>query len=292
MNVLSLFDGCSMGLVALKRSGIKVNKYYASELDKYSEGVSKYQHPEVIRLGDVNNIDFNSLKDIDLVIAGFPCQNYSVSGNGKGIEGETGSLFNKVIECLTIIKPKYFLLENVKMKQDHEMIINELLKETVGEFSIHRLNSSLVSGQNRQRLYWTNIPMLHTIKDKGILLKDIIDSGHVDRDKSYCVDANYHKGGSLKQYKEKRRRQLVYTDFDLFENPKRSALGLIHLGNINIKGNESIRRFYSKEGKSSTITTSQGGHRQPKYLEKDHVRMLSVNECERLQTLEVGYTAM
>jgi len=320
-NVLSLFDGCSMGRLALHTMGIEVSNYYASEVDKYSEGVSRIQFPDIIRLGDINKIDFSKLPEIDLLIAGFPCQSFSVSGSQKGLNESRGQLFYKVLEAIKILKPKYFLLENVRMKKEFQNTITQLLNDTVkGEFEVIPLNSSLVSAQNRQRIYWTNIPLLHTIKDKGILLKDIIDSGRVDRDKSYCIDANYFKGGDLKQYLTKKRRQLVYKDFTLFPNPQKSPLGLIHLGNINIKGNESIKRFYSQEGKSSTVTTSQGGHRQPKvyfdstlrfysgegkapsilhtsaksktpkYLEKDYVRMLSVNECERLQTLPDNYT--
>ena len=322
-NVLSLFDGCSMGRLALHTMGIEVSNYYASEVDKYSEGVSRIQFPDIIRLGDVNKIDFSKLPKIDLLIAGFPCQSFSVSGSQKGLNESRGQLFYKVLEAIKILKPKYFLLENVRMKKEFQDTITQLLSDTVeGGFEVIPLNSSLVSAQNRQRLYWTNIPLLHTIKDKGILLKDIIDSGRVDRDKSYCIDANYFKGGNLKQYLTKKRRQLVYKDFTLFPNPQKSPLGLIHLGNINIKGNESIKRFYSQDGKSSTVTTSQGGHRQPKvyfdstlrfysgegkapsilhtsaksktpkYLEKDYVRMLSVNECERLQTLPDNYTEL
>jgi len=248
-NVLSLFDGCSMGRLALHTMGIEVSNYYASEVDKYSEGVSRVQFPDIIRLGDVNKIDFSKLPRIDLLIAGFPCQSFSFSGSQKGLNEDRGKLFYKVLEALQVLQPKYFLFENVKMKKEYQETITKLIWENVDEdFYVYPINSSLVSAQNRQRIYWTNIPLLHTIKDKGILLKDIVTSGTVDRDKAYCVDANYYKGGDLRQYLTKKRRQIVYS------SP------------------EDIK--------------------QTKYLEKDKIRMLSVNECERLQTLPDNYTEM
>ena len=183
MNVLSLFDGCSMGRLALHTMGVEVSNYYASEVDKYSEGVSRIQFPDIIRLGDINKIDFSKLPKIDLLIAGFPCQSFSVSGSQKGLNESRGQLFYKVLEALQVLQPKYFLFENVKMKKEYQETITELIWENVDEdFYVYPINSSLVSAQNRQRIYWTNIPLLHTIKDKGILLKDIIDSGRVDRD--------------------------------------------------------------------------------------------------------------
>jgi len=117
------------------------------------------------------------------------------------------------------------------------------------------INSSLLSAQNRVRLYWTNIPNVTQPQDAGIVLKDILEDGVVDRDKSHCLDANYFKGGNLKSYFEKHRRQLVF-----------SKDGLCHVGDADIKGNDSIKRVYHPDGKAPTLTTMQGGHREPKIL--------------------------
>jgi site-specific DNA-cytosine methylase len=138
----------------------------------------------------------------------------------------------------------------VKMKKEYQEIISEHLGvEPV------MINSALVSAQNRVRLYWTNIPGLIQPEDKGLVLKDIIEDGVVDRTKSHCLDANYFKGGNLKSYFEKHRRQLVF-----------SKNGLCHVGDADLKGNDSIKRVYHPDGKSPTLTTMQGGHREPKVL--------------------------
>jgi site-specific DNA-cytosine methylase len=117
------------------------------------------------------------------------------------------------------------------------------------------INSSLLSAQNRVRLYWTNIPNVSQPNDLGIVLKDIIEDGVTDRTKSHCLDANYFKGGNLKSYFEKHRRQLIF-----------SKDGLCHVGDADLKGNDSIKRVYHPDGKSPTLTTMQGGHREPKIV--------------------------
>ena len=201
MRVLSLFDGISCGRVALDRAGIKVDQYYASEIDKYAIQVSKANWPDVIQLGDVTRIQGNALPKIDLLAGGSPCQSVSTSGKQEGFAGKSGLFFEYVpiFKELKAVNPDLlFLLENVKMKKEwQEVITNELGVEPIF------LNSSLLSAQNRQRLYWTNIPNVTIPADKGILLKEILESGFVDRDKSYCIDANYFKGGNLNQYFQK-----------------------------------------------------------------------------------------
>jgi DNA (cytosine-5)-methyltransferase 3A len=207
INVLSLFDGLSCGNIALERAGIKVDNYFACEIDKYAIQIANKNYP-IFQMGDVKDLTAGVLPKIDLLIGGSPCQDLSFAGKGKGLKGDRSSLFYQYVRLLKECKPKYFLLENVRMKQEYQDIISDLL----GVQPI-KINSSLVSAQNRVRLYWTNIPNVTQPEDKGILLKDILEiDGYVDRDKSYCLDANYFKGGNLKSYFEKHRRQLVFNN--------------------------------------------------------------------------------
>ena len=211
MNVLSLFDGLSSGRIALERAGIPITKYYASEIDKYAIQVSQKNYPDIVQLGDINSFNdgywdlTTALPEVDLIIGGSPCQGFSFAGKQLAFDDPRSKLFFKFIEILNYYKPKYFLLENVRMKKEHQDVITKYL----GVEPIC-INSSLVSAQHRVRYYWTNIPNITQPEDKGILLKDIIEHGVCDRDKSFCIDANYWKGGNLKAYFEKHRRQLVF----------------------------------------------------------------------------------
>ena len=206
INVLSLFDGMSCGQIALERAGIKVDNYFASEIDKYGQIVSKANYPNTIYLGDVRHINAKDLPNIDLIIGGSPCQSFSFAGKRKGMstkdeqeiltlehylqlksegfefEGQS-YLFWEYMRLLNECNPKYFLLENVEMGEKWEKV----LSKAIGVNGIH-INSTLVSAQNRKRIYWTNIGMkpsglfgdLQTIieqpKDKGILLKDVLET--------------------------------------------------------------------------------------------------------------------
>lgn len=189
MKVLSLFDGISCGRVALERANIHVEIYYASEIDKYASMISAKNYPDIIRLGDVNSIDFEMLiGKVDLIIGGSPCQDLSIAkSNRKGLEGERSGLFWKFVEAVQLIKPKYFLLENVaSMSQENRDIISKSLNvEPI------LINSALVSAQQRKRLYWCNWNN-ETPRDKGILLKDILESGEPWNEKSHCLTANYN----------------------------------------------------------------------------------------------------
>lgn len=322
MNVLSLFDGISCGRVALDRAGINVKNYYASEIDKYAIKISEANYPSIDRLGDVTNwkswdIDW---KSIDLLIGGSPCQGFSFAGHQLAFDDPRSALFFEFVDILNHIKklnPKVkFLLENVRMAKEHENVISYYLG-----CEPELINSSLVSAQNRERLYWSNWH-IEQPKDLGIILADIIEDGFVDRDKSHCIDANYAKGGNLKSYFDKGRRQLVFIQQrargnnkgglfyekapTLTSNSWESNNHLVLVGTADLKGNDSIRRIYSKSGKSPALTTMQGGHREPKiqtskglsygkgkdkYGNTIYWRKLTPVECERLQTLPDGYTA-
>lgn len=245
LKVLSLFDGISGARQALKELDIDCD-YYASEIDKYAIQIAKANHPDIKQIGDVKTCltmlrgyaeKYDLTNSFDLMVGGFPCQSFSIAGNRKGLEDDRGQLFFDLLRILGEVKPKYFLFENVaSMSKANQAFISEKL----GVEPI-KINSALLTAQQRKRLYWTNIPNIEQPEDKGIVLKDIIENGvvdrekshaiissigrttdreyfkknqgqlvFVDRDKSYCIDANYHKGGNLKSYFEKRRRQLVF----------------------------------------------------------------------------------
>ena len=153
INVLSCFDGLSGGQLALEKSGIKVNQYFASEIDKYAIAVAKYNYPNTIHLGDVKTIGAAALPRIDLMLAGSPCTDLSFAGLGKGlVEGEQSSLFFDWWRLVQQLKPKYIFLENVRMKKEYKTMISELLG-----FDPVAINSALVSAQNRHRLYWLGV---------------------------------------------------------------------------------------------------------------------------------------
>ena len=365
LNVLSLFDGMSGTQMALYNSGIAVDKYYASEIDKYAIKITQKNFPDTIQLGDVKDIKGKDLPEIDLVVAGSPCQGFSFAGKQLAFDDPRSALFFEFIRILREVKPKYFLLENVRMKKEFQDVISEQISSVYPEytsgglFSIEPIliNSALVSAQNRQRLYWTNIPNIEQPEDLGIVLRDVLEDSFVaDRDKSYCIDANYYKGGNPKNYFEKSRRQLVFDkEFDKMttKDGKSYALTATYQGAVawnsiekkqrtmiptyntpkqfvseeaiekyvqdknaevndtynkrtvkgdksttirpnnntaniwvnekairenkptyntpkqvgtaaDLKGYDSIKRVYSEDGKSPTLTTMGGGHREPK----------------------------
>ena len=171
MNILSLFDGMSCGRLALDRLGIKVDKYYASEIDKYAIQVSSANYPDIIQIGDVCNVKGEDYPNIDLVLAGSPCQGFSFAGNQLAFDDPRSALFFEFVRILKEVKPKYFLLENVKMKKE----FLDVISEQVGVEPI-LINSALVSAQNRLRYYWTNIPGVEQPEDRGIVLRDILET--------------------------------------------------------------------------------------------------------------------
>ena len=292
MNVLSLFDGCSGARLALTRADKKIDKYYTCEIDKYSSMVTKLNFPDTIALGDVTKGNFEMLPKINFLVGGSPCTDLSFAkGNGKGLEGEQSKLFYKYFEALEVLRKKNpeikFLLENVKMKKEYEHRISDLL----GVQPIF-INSADFSAQNRQRLYWTNIPVDEWTPCNDVL-QDVLEDSVADRDKSHCIDANYFKGGNLKSYFEKHRRQLVfnYNPASIVTRRIDKDGKCIQVGEADIKGRESIRRVYSPEGKAPTVTTCGGGHREPKvYVPPLQWRKLSCLEVERLQTVPDNYT--
>ncbi len=178
INVLSLFDGMSCGQIALERAGIKVNNYFASEIDKYAIKVTQVNYPNTVQLGNVLDIKASNLPKINLLIGGSPCQGFSFAGKQLNFNDSRSKLFFEFVRILNevrVVNPNIkFFLENVRMKKEYQDIITGYLGVPPIE-----INSNLVSAQNRKRLYWTNIPDISQPEDKGIMLRDIVHE-HAD----------------------------------------------------------------------------------------------------------------
>jgi DNA-cytosine methyltransferase len=169
-SVLSLFDGMSCGQIALNRVGIEYDNYFASEIDKHAIKVTQTNYPKTIQLGDVTKVKANDLPKIDLLIGGSPCQGFSFSGKQLNFDDPRSKLFFEFVRLVKELKPKYWLLENVVMKKEFEQVITEHLGvEPV------KINSSLVSAQNRERLYWANFEITQPT-DKVVNLIDILET--------------------------------------------------------------------------------------------------------------------
>jgi len=296
MKILSLFDGMSCGQLAIDRIGIKNYTYYASEIDKYAIQIAKKNFPNTIHIGDVTAISPGNLPKIDLLIGGSPCQGFSFAGKQLAFDDPRSKLFFEYVRLLKELKPKYFLLENVRMKKEYLDIITEYLGvEPV------LINSSLFSAQNRQRYYWTNIPFDKNIIDKSIVLKDILETNpneitkmsdkFVNRQmkniKSKClIDETKPKASNLSAMEYvKNGRQGDYLACDYDGKPKQVGIA------TDINGHDILKRVYSPEGKSPTINTMNGGNREPKVAIDDiYWRKLTPLECERLQTVPDNYT--
>lgn len=284
-NVLSLFDGIAGALQVLKQLDIKVDNYFASEIDKYAMKIAKKNHTEIIYLGDVRMIQGSELPRIDLLIAGSPCQGFSFAGKQLNFNDERSKLFFEFVRILREVKPRYFLLENVKMKKEYQDIISkELGVEPI------LIDSALLSGQSRKRNYWTNIKedyinlfqkksFIPQPGDKNILLKDILESGYTDRGKSFCIDANYSKTAGLKDYILRKKRQVIFKD--------ESSIKI--LANIHPSGKGQNGNVYDVNGKSPTLTTNKGEGIKIS-LDKSTYRKLTPIECERLQGYTDNYT--
>lgn len=257
-NVLSLFDGMSCGQIALNRANIHYSNYYASEVDPFAIKVTQKNYPNTIQLGDVSKIDLEKLPKIDLLIGGSPCQGFSFAGKQLNFNDPRSKLFFEFYKILQKLKPKYFLLENVKMKKEFmDVISNHLDVEPT------LINSSLFSAQNRERLYWTNINFEKKITDKNLKLKNIIG-----------LHDSYEK-------------------YPYVKNDKQGFSSLCFcVGMANLKTHDVRRRVYSDKGKSPTLTTATGGyHAQKVAVDDNYWRYLTPEEYEKLQTVEVGYTS-
>ena len=253
INVLSLFDGISCGHIALDKAGIPINKYYASEIDKYAIKVTNKNYPETINLGDVTTVSGELFTEkIDLLIGGSPCQGFSQAGKMKNFDDPRSKLFWEYVRILQEIKPKYFLLENVVMKQEWQDIISEAL----GVKPI-MIDSSLTSAATRKRLYWTNIPGVGQPEDLGITFGDIRER-NVPESSIYYTD----KGLDWIRRHEKRTGKTLRI---IGDSDKMQML------EASMYKKYSSQRFFG--------------------IEDTHgLRYITVTECERCMNVPDGYT--
>ena len=283
MNVVSWFDGISGGQQALKKADIKYNYYRAFENDNNCIKITMKNHPDTILSGEVSPYFFNNPRldciGTTLFLAGPPCQGFSFAGKNLNFDDPRSLLFFQAVKFLKVYKPTYFLFENVVMKDNCRKILDEL----VGIKGIV-LNSNLVSAQNRERIYWTNIPFNKTIKDKKIFLKDIIES-NVSED--YNVTDNYLIKPHPKPY-FRLHQNIAMT----LESPlccRDQGRRLTPCGTKRDDENGIICRGYEfrKDGKTNTITTTT---RDNSFLVNNIIRKPTPLEFERLQTLPDNYT--
>jgi len=323
MRVLSLFDGIACWYEALLRAWIPIDVYYASEIDKYAIQIAQKNHPDIIQIGDVCNIKGEDFKDIDLIIGGSPCQGFSVAGKMLNFNDPRSKLFFEFVRLVREIKPKYFLLENVKMKKERvEIISNELWVKPI------EINSGLVSAQNRRRLYRTNIPGITQPKDKGILLKDILqhevdekyifskerrerltkttnvgDNSEKKITVSYSPGSREFEANGRKDDKVPTLLARDYKDPKVVKIPNELVDvvdGEVRIKQATKKGyivaeegdgislsfpNSTTRRGRVTKGKANTLTCSWDSS-----VYSGVIRKLTPVECERLQTLPDNYT--
>lgn len=283
INVLSLFDGISCGKIALERAGIKVNKYFASEIDEDAIAISMKNYDDIIRLGDVTKWREWDLPKIDLIIAGSPCQGFSRAGKMRNFNDERSKLFFEFVDILNDIKVKnpdiLFMLENVKMKTEWRNTITNY----VGVDPIE-INSKLVSGQNRLRTYWTNIPGVKKPKDKGIKLVDILDEpGNV--------------------------RYVNHQGIEFDSSLSTASVNLVNYVNGEVRVSQATKKGYiiAEDGDGVNLSFPTSKTRRGRVIKQksstldqqcevcvyhdNKIRRLTVKELERLQTLPYGYTS-
>jgi site-specific DNA-cytosine methylase len=245
VRVLSLFDGMSCGQVALKQLGITPTAYYASEIDKWAIKVTKENFPDTIHIGDVNDVDFTEYRDIDLLIGGSPCQGFSTSGTKKHWEDPRSKLFFKYMLALQVCRPKAFLLENVRMRDTSMQVITDHIGRAP-----HIINSSLVSAQQRNRAYWTDIK-IDPVADRQVRLSDILERDPSPESVVWLSDST------------KKRFEGYGVPFVTYDQMKSRCHGA---------------EEYLKNGK-------QGNY----LLAGDRIRKFTVNEVRKLQTLPDWY---
>jgi site-specific DNA-cytosine methylase len=255
-----LFDGVSCGQLALRRAGITYDKYYASEVNKHAIKVTQANWSDTIQLGDVTQVTGNRVDNIDLLLGGSPCQGFSFAGKMLNFDDPRSKLFFEYVRLLKEVKPRYFLLENVRMKKESQDIISGML----GVAPI-MINSALVSAQNRVRLYWTNIPGVKQPEDRGIVFQDVVKGGYPA---NRCGRYAYNNGNGLSRIKQPNS-----TRFEVIQAVKNTH-------------------------KSPTIRAGNGGYNPPmlsvinglQLYNTIRNRFLTPNECEALQTIPDNYT--
>lgn len=273
INVLSLFDGMSCGRIALDRAGIKVKNYFSSEIKSYAIDVANENYPQDKnnRLGDVTKIKGKDLPQIDLLIGGSPCQDFSAANsNRSGLDGSKSGLFYEYVRLLEETKPKFFLLENVRMLEEHQQIITNILGcEPI------IINSELVSPQLRHRLYWTNIPDVKQPKRVDIKLQDVLENGWTDRQKAKALLESDSRPltNPVKMF----HRYITFTTNLIFKSEQHYRSILVHY-NEHFRGLSAIEIDEKIERENIDVGIYDG------------TRYLTKNEREACQTVPLGYT--
>jgi DNA (cytosine-5)-methyltransferase 3A len=320
MKILSLFDGISCARVALERAGIPVEAYYASEVDKYAMQISAKNWPDIVQVGSVVGLDATQFTDIGLLIGGSPCQDLSIAKAGrKGLAGERSGLFWEFVRLRDEVKPKWWILENVaSMPKEARAVITEAL----GVEPI-MIDAALVSAQRRKRLFWTNIPGVTLPEDRGILLKDILENGENERDKSYCVPSTYYKENVKSLEQRKKDGLVVYQYRRTYWRETKGGKVPTLTANMGTGGNnvpyvlqddgtlkvrEATKKGFAvaKDGDAVDLSFPTSETRRGRVGNKaknlmtsgtaihaftqGELRKLTPLECERLQSLPDGYT--
>lgn len=251
MRVLSLYDGISCGMAALERAGIPVESYDAFEIDKYAVKISEKNYPQIVHHGDVFGGIYSDFKGYDLLIGGSPCTYWSIAKTGRETtpDGMGGQLFMEYVRALRESGCRYFLYENNNSIHQN---IKDFISEQLGVKPI-MINSALVSAQQRKRCYWTNIPNVSQPADKGILLKDILESGLPWQDKSYCMTASYD-GAVLWNTLERSQRSMIAEPVGVAQRGR-----YVQSGSRTEKTGGGTEQFIEarKDGKSNCLTTVQ-----------------------------------
>lgn len=263
MVVASTFNGMGCIWIALERLGIIVDTAYSSEIDTHATIISDKNYPGVIQLGDICKIGAKDMKPVDLLVGGSPCQNLSMSvinniKHNQGLAGEKSKLFYEFLRLKQELQPGYFLLENVggMTNENKDMISYALGVEPV------RINSNRFSAQDRDRYYWTNIPIPELPEDRGIMLRDIVEPADKVPGK-YWYDVPFTYNG---------------------DDAKVQAT-------LHINGHDILKRVYNLNGKCGTLTKVSGGSQQKKVFQDGRCRKLMPVEYERLQNVPDGYTS-
>ena len=251
MRVLSLYDGISCGMAALERAGIPVESYDAFEIDKYAIQVSQKNYPQIIHHGDVFGGSYSDFKGYDLLFGGSPCTYWSIAKIGREVtpDGMGGKLFMEYVRALKESGCRYFLYENNNSIHQN---IKDFISKQLGVKPI-MINSALVSAQQRKRCYWTNIPNVSQPADKGILLKDILESGLPWQDKSYCMTASYD-GAVLWNTLQRSQRSMIAEPVGVAQRGR-----YVQSGSRTEKMGGGTEQFIEarKDGKSNCLTTVQ-----------------------------------
>ena len=304
MKVLSLFDGMACGMIAMQLAGVEIESYDAYEIDKYAIKAAQHNFPMIKEPGDVFGADFTQYEGVDFLMGGSPCTYWSIAQtkNRETVASGMGwELFSQYVRALHEAKPKYFIYENNKSMSN---AIRESITETFG-FEPICINSALVSAQNRQRLYWvgkrnedgtySKVPVEQP-EDRGILLRDILESGIAWHEKSYCITATEYKGSNPQQTLTKHRRTMVAEPVEprcvaqcgrYPENPKLRVAGLPTEQMFEAREDGKTHQVY--EVRNGLITIK--GKQYPIKLKDGYyiIRKLTVRECMRLQTVPEWY---